>query len=122
MSEAPKPSEHDLISAHRVEGATVYSAEGRTVGVIRNLMIEKQSGHVRSALVSKEGSSGANQWLAPVPWSELRYDTGLGGYVVDATKLENAPWVEGDAALESDLPWRGKVYSHWVAQNYWGMS
>lgn len=121
MSVAPEQSQHDLVSAHRIEGATVYGAKGRRIGVIRNLMIEKQSGHVRSALVSKEGSSIANQWLLPIPWSELRYDTGLNGYLVDEAKLKDAPWVEGDAALESDLPWRGKVYSHWIAQNYGGI-
>jgi len=120
MSEATKDSTHPLISAHRVEGAAVFDKQGRKVGAIKNLMIEKLSGRVQNALLSKEGPSQANVWLIPVPWSELQYDTNLNGYVVDEAKLEGAPWVEGDAALESDLPWRGEVYSHWVASNYWG--
>src|SRR5688572_33389211 len=83
----------DVISSDRVEGTTVYNAIGDKLGTIDDLMIDKLSGQVRYAALEFGGFLGMGTDRYPVPWSMLKYDTGLEGYVVPLKKdqLEKAP-------------------------------
>lgn len=82
-----------LIAAGRVEGTTVYNPAGDSLGTIDEIMIDKQSGKVAYAVMSFGGFLGMGERHHPLPWGVLRYDTGLGGYVVNLDKetLKNAP-------------------------------
>ena len=84
---------HPMISSDRVEGTHVYNMAGDKLGSIDCVMIDKISGQTRFAVMSFGGFLGVGSDLYPVPWSVLRYDTSLGGYVVPLTaeQLEAAP-------------------------------
>jgi hypothetical protein len=101
-----------LIAANKVEGTDVFNAGGDRVGSIHDLMIDKRSGQVAYAIMSFGGFLGVGNSYHPLPWSLLRYNTNLGGYVVDIkeTQLEGGPsypvgaepaW--GDPEYESKL-------------------
>jgi PRC-barrel domain len=101
-----------LIAANKVEGTDVFNGGGDRVGSIHDLMIDKQSGQVAYAIMSFGGFLGVGNSYHPLPWSLLRYNTNLGGYVVniEENQLEDAPsypvgvepaW--GDPAYESKL-------------------
>ena len=101
-----------LIGANKVEGTDVFNAGGDRVGSIHDLMIDKQSGQVAYAIMSFGGFLGVGNSYHPLPWPLLRYNTNLGGYVVDIkeTEPEDAPsypvgvepaW--GDPEYESKL-------------------
>jgi PRC-barrel domain len=82
-----------LIAANKVEGTDVFNAGGDRLGSIHDLMIDKQSGQVAYAIMSFGGFLGVGNSYHPLPWSLLRYNTNLGGYVVNIkeTELEEAP-------------------------------
>jgi len=74
-----------LIESDRVEGTTVYDPQGKNIGNIKRLMIEKISGRVAYAVMSFGGFLGMGEEEHAVPWSKLTYDTSLGGYRTDIT-------------------------------------
>jgi PRC-barrel domain len=82
-----------LISTDKVAGTNVYNTLGDTLSAIHDLMIDKATGKVAYALMSVGGFLGIGNQYYPLPWSHLKYDTNLGGYVVnlDKRRLEGAP-------------------------------
>ena len=112
-------SSHNLISSDRVQGTYVYGAGGEQVGTIDHLMIEKVSGRVAYAVMSFGGFLGLGESHYPVPWSALRYDTSLGGYVTGITEsqLKDAPQFTENAW--GDRSWETRVHEHYRAPYYW---
>ena len=86
-------STNSVISSDRVEGTAVYNTTGDKLGSIDDLMIDKQSGQVRYAVMEFGGFLGMGTDRYPLPWNMLKYDTSKEGYVVplDKDKLESAP-------------------------------
>lgn len=106
---------HPMISSDRVEGTTVYNMAGDKLGSIDCVMIDKVSGHTRFAVMQFGGFLGMGSELYPVPWSLLRYDTQLEGYVVPLTKaqLEAAPKYTKDASPEYSEGYGRTVTDHY---------
>lgn len=87
-----------VISSDKVEGTNVYNPAGEKLGSIDDLMIDRQSGQVKYAVLEFGGFLGMGTDRYPIPWSVLKYNEDKGGYVVplDKSRLENAPkYVEG---------------------------
>lgn len=84
---------NDLIGSDRVEGTAVYNNTGEKLGSIDSLMIDKRTGQVRHAVLEFGGFWGMGTDRYPLPWSMLKYDTELDGYVVplSETQLNDAP-------------------------------
>lgn len=82
-----------IICSDKVEGTSVYNSNGEKLGSIDSLMIDKRSGQVRHAVLEFGGFLGLGTDRYPLPWSLLKYDTVLDGYVVPISKerLDNAP-------------------------------
>ncbi|HEY4252972.1 MAG TPA: PRC-barrel domain-containing protein [Roseomonas sp.] len=107
-----------LISSDKVEGTTVYDPQGNNLGSIHSVMIGKQDGKVGYAVLSFGGFLGIGTDYYPVPWSQLRYDTSMDGYVVGLAKeqLERAPRY----ANESDWTRRQPSWAADVDRYYGG--
>lgn len=82
-----------VISSDKVEGTAVYNAKGDKLGSIDDLVIDKRSGVVRYAALEFGGFLGMGTDRYPLPWSMLKYNTELDGYVVPLAKeqLDKAP-------------------------------
>jgi hypothetical protein len=82
-----------LIGSDKVEGTAVYGADDRKIGSVQRVMIDKMSGKVAYAVMSFGGFLGMGEDYYPMPWGNLKYDTGLGGYRVGVTQeqLKGAP-------------------------------
>ena len=82
-----------LIGSDKVDGTAVYGSDQQKIGSIERVMIDKISGKVAYAVLSFGGFLGMGEDYYPVPWPTLKYDTNLGGYLVNLTKdqLANAP-------------------------------
>ena len=82
-----------LIAADKVQGTDVFNNGGDRLGSVHDLMIDKQTGQVAYAIMSFGGFLGIGNSYHPLPWSLLRYNTNLGGYVVeiDESQLRDAP-------------------------------
>lgn len=112
-----------LIASSKVSGTSVYNPGGESMGSIDDIMIDKKSGKSAYAIVSWGGFLGIGSDYYPVPWSALKYDTGLGGYVTNMTKdrLQNAPSFKRD----TDPGWgyrdfETKVHGVYGTEPYWG--
>lgn len=121
MARATAHLNHQLISSEDVEGTDVYGVDGKKVGDIDHLMIDKGSGRVTYAVISFGGFLGLGHSHYPVPWAALKYDPKLGGYITGITeeKLKDAPAFSDDAW--SDRNWEAQVHKHYNARPYWGI-
>ncbi len=57
-----------------------------------------------------------------LPWSVLKYDTNLGGYVVnlDKRQLEGAPAYDGgDEPARGDRAYESKIHDYYEVGPYW---
>ncbi len=95
MSEAHATSapSHPFIESSRVEGTAVHDANGRQIGIIKRLVIEKVSGNVAYAVTSFSRFMGESSNSHTIPWKYLHYDIALQGYRTGITEeqLRNAP-------------------------------
>src|ERR671926_1292772 len=84
---------HPLIESDHIEGTAVYDANGKRLGTIKRLVIEKVSGHVVYAVTSFGGFLGLGSETHTIPWEQLHYDTALHGYrtSIAEEQLRNAP-------------------------------
>jgi sporulation protein YlmC with PRC-barrel domain len=105
-----------FIPSYRIEGTPVYGADGKHIGRIEWLMIDKLTGKVEYAVISFEGFFGIGADYYPIPWSMLRYTEKLGGYQVNITEaqLKNAP----KFGANENWDWSNRQ----SVQNYWDIS
>ena len=103
-----------LISADRVQGTPVFDLEGEKIGHIEDVMLDKEAGKVAYAIMSHGGFLGAGERYHPLPWSMLRYDVEMNGYVVplDKAQLEDAPTLD-HTEIYGDDAWQQIVHSHY---------
>ena len=112
-----------LIASDKVEGAAVYDVDGKRIGKIERLMIDKITGKVAYAVMSFGGILGFGADHYPIPWALLKYDERLGGYQVDITEqqLRNAPKLGQNENFDpSDRARDQDIYDYWQVTYYWG--
>jgi hypothetical protein len=108
---------HRLISSEKVDGTAVYDRRGERLGSIHHLMIDKYTGQVAYAVMSFGGFLGIGESYHPLPWKMLKYDTRLGGYVVDLdrNRLEGAPsYTSRDMPNWDDPSYTGRIDRYWM--------
>ncbi len=81
MKERDTKQDSNLISSDRVEGTTLFGDDGKEIGTVRKMMIDKKSGQVRHVIVGYGGLFGMGEDHYPMPWHALEYDENKGGYV-----------------------------------------
>ena len=104
-----------LISAGKVDGTSVYGADGEKIGSVHRVMIDKFSGQVPYVVMSFGGFLGIGNKYHPIPWSMLTYDENLGGYRVnlDRAQLEKAP-----AYAEDEMLWNDPAFGTGISDYY----
>ena len=108
-----------LISSREVEGAAVYGADGKKVGNIDHLVIERVSGQVAYAVVDFGGFLGRLKSHYSLPWPMLKYDPKLEGYRTDVTKeqLNSAPGFDDESYDDRD--WEIETHRNYGVDPYW---
>jgi hypothetical protein len=91
----------NLIGSDKVEGTTVYGADGEKIGSIERVMIDKPSGKVSYAVLGFGGFMGLGNDHYPLPWQSLKYNTELGGYQTMITEDQ----IQGAPKYASDKDW-----------------
>ena len=81
------------IRAGKAIGTNVYDRSGKSIGEVKDIILDKTSNNIMFAVVSFGGFLGIGEKFHPIPWSELDYDTDRNGYVVSFTaeQLKSAP-------------------------------
>jgi hypothetical protein len=110
-----------LIESDRVEGTAVHARDGKHIGAIKRLMIEKRSGKVAYVVMSFTGL-GLGPETYTIPWAKLHYEVDLGGYRTDISEseLRGAP---SFARTSEDTPLteaqEEELHAHFQIPPYW---
>lgn len=102
----------NLISSGKVEGVAVYNRSGESLGSIDHLMIDRVTGVVRYVVTSFGGFLGVGHNHYPLPWSAIRFDPELDGFVTDITQtqLKDAPEFSDDSW--TDPAWEARLNAY----------
>jgi sporulation protein YlmC with PRC-barrel domain len=81
------------ILASKVKGTSVYDRAGDKIGVVEDVVLDKQSDRIMFAALGAGGVLGVGEKFFPVPWSLLDYNKDKGGYVVPVAQdvISKAP-------------------------------
>src|SRR5687767_10937573 len=109
---------HPVFESDRVEGTAVFNHQGRQIGTIQRLLIEKVSGRVVYVDVTFGGFLGIGVHHRTVPWDKLSYDRALEGYRTDITEeqVQDAPSFyggEGDDLVWPDRKREKELRDYW---------
>ena len=74
------------IRAKKVIGTAVKNPSGKKIGVIEDVVLDKQSNNIMFAVVGFGGFLGVKEKFHPIPWESLDYDETQGGYLVNYSK------------------------------------
>ena len=110
------------IRAKKVIGTTVKNREGKKLGDIEDIVLDKKTNNIMFAVVSFGGFLGIAEKYHPLPWSTLTYDEQDGGYVVNYTEdqLRSAPADSIDELTRDDgLAYRDRTFDYYQAPRYW---
>jgi len=122
MADLPTAS-NTLIEASKVQGTAVYNPHGERLGNIDDVMIDKRSGQAAYAIMSFGGLLGLGADYYPIPWAKLKYDSQVGGYVVDIEPrvLQGAPaFAAGAQPRWGDQTYEEGLHRYYGAPPYWG--
>jgi len=77
------PARRDVVTSEELHGEPVYDTQGKRLGKIRALVVEKTSGRVLSVILVVNGFFGLGHSHREVPWSALKYERRLNGFVAE---------------------------------------
>jgi sporulation protein YlmC with PRC-barrel domain len=119
MARATAHPNHRCISSNDVQGTEVYGADGKHIGEVDHLIIDKMSGRVAYGVISFGGFMGLGHSHYPIPWSALTYDTQLGGFRTNITEqqLRDMPQFSDDSWQDRD--WETRAHQYYRARPYW---
>jgi hypothetical protein len=117
--DSPPGSSVQCISSEDIQGTEVYGADGKNIGEIDHLIIDKVSGRVAYAVMSFGGFVGLGHSHYPIPWGALRYDTSVGGFRTNITEqqLKDAPEFSDDSWQDRD--WETRTHRYYGTPMYW---
>jgi sporulation protein YlmC with PRC-barrel domain len=119
MARATAHPDHQCISSEDIQGTEVYGADGKNIGEIDHLIIDKVSGRVAYAVMSFGGFVGLGHSHYPIPWGALTYDTSLSGFRTNITEqqLKDAPEFSDDSW--QDRGWETRTHQYYGTPTYW---
>jgi sporulation protein YlmC with PRC-barrel domain len=82
------------VESDRMIDLLVFDHDGKSIGTIRRLLIERRSGCVEQVVVHTHGHFTLGALDLVLPWSKFGYDTRLPGYRLASGAMEN-PETEG---------------------------
>lgn len=112
----------DVLSATTLIGDKVINTEGKTLGEIKELMVDPETGHVGYAVLSFGGFLGMGDKLFAVPFRALELRPEHKDFVLDVpkSKLENAPGFDKDDWPKSaNRTWGTEIHTYYGVTPYW---
>jgi sporulation protein YlmC with PRC-barrel domain len=119
MQEYPR-----VLSATTMLGDKVRNLAGDTLGDVKELMIDLDTGRIAYAVLSFGGFLGMGDKLFAIPWEALTLDTDEHAFIldVDTETLENAPGFDKDNWPDNamyEAGWLLDVYDYYGYAPYW---
>lgn len=112
-----------ILSSSTMEGTVVQNPKGDSLGEIKDLMIDLESGRVAYAVVEFGGLLGIGSKLFAVPLKAMKQDRVNKCFILDTTEeaLDNASGFDKDHWPDfADRKWQTSVHDHYKTAPYWG--
>ncbi|WP_339949333.1 PRC-barrel domain-containing protein [uncultured Albimonas sp.] len=105
-----------LTPSENMRGVAVQGADGRSLGHVDHVVIDKRAGRLAYVVLAYGGVLGIGERLHPLPFDALAYDRSIDGYRAMVTRddIEGAPHSLADERRWSDPEWRRKIDSHFA--------
>ena len=99
-----------------VLGAGVFDAKGHRIATVRELFLDPVSGQAHFAIVEEAGLLGGGGKYHPVPFPQLRWDAGRGGFLApfDKDRLKAGPSYDRDQINSDAYGWDSQVQSYYA--------
>lgn len=113
---------HNLVKTDEIIGVNVINTQDEDLGEIKELVIDKLSGHVVYAVLSFGGFLGLGDKYFALPWKALNYDLNKDAFILNVSKeqLKNAPGFDKDHWPDmSDRTWESRIYKFYSIKPYW---
>jgi sporulation protein YlmC with PRC-barrel domain len=99
VTEARKELRQDITQAHRasnVIGMNIKNPQGDTLGEIKDLVLDFDTGQIAYVAVSSGGVAGVGDTLHAVPWKALSLNDKMDAFVLNVDKgaWKNAPGID----------------------------
>ncbi|WP_446811366.1 PRC-barrel domain-containing protein [Methylomonas sp. 2BW1-5-20] len=110
------------VKASNIIGTPIANPKGESLGDIKEVVIDPNSGRVAYAVVSFGGFLSMGEKLFAIPFSAFEYNLSKNQYILDVSKerLEKAPGFDADhwPSME-DEQWNRDVYDYYDRSPYW---
>ncbi|AOZ49105.1 PRC-barrel domain-containing protein [Chromobacterium vaccinii] len=90
-----------LVGADALLGSDVYSQKNEFVGVVKEIMLDMQSGRVARVVLSI-GHPSINETLFNAPWRAFMFDPAHKRFVLNVEKMKLRPIPEGSRRRSPD--------------------
>lgn len=110
------------LSASTLIGDDVVNRAGETVGNLKDIMLDLETGRIAYAVISSGGFLGIGDKLFAVPWSALELHAENHAFIfdVDKERLEQAPGFDQDNWPDmNDRGWGQSVHEFYGSIPYW---
>lgn len=111
-----------VLSASTINGDEVKNRDGESLGNIKDLMIDTESGRIAYAVLDFGGFLGIGNKLFAVPWGALTVDRNDHSLRLDVDKevLESAEGFDPDDWPDfADRALGARIYQHYGTPPYW---
>lgn len=119
----PTASGHTkAIRSTRAVGTDVFNLDGKKIGKVEDIVLDKTDNAIMFAVVGFGGLFGVGEKFHALPWATLDYDKDQEGYVVPFTReeLEAAPnSTINELTRDDGLNARQEAYSYYKVEPYW---
>jgi len=110
------------VKASSIIGTDVVNGKNESLGDIKEVVIDPNTGKVAYAVVSFGGFLGVGEKLFAIPYSALLFNLEKNEYILDISKerLETAPGFDPNHwPTMSDEKWNRDVYKYYGRSPYW---
>jgi sporulation protein YlmC with PRC-barrel domain len=111
--------ETTMLETSKVPGTPVFGRAQEEIGEVDDLIVDTVTGKVRYAILSFGGFLGLGKSNYVIPWTSLKWDPNLNGYVTGVTEeqLKMSPDLDPLSLRDRELEQR--LHAAYGAPNYW---
>jgi sporulation protein YlmC with PRC-barrel domain len=114
-------SETTLLETSKVPGTSVYGNTHDEIGSVDDLIVDTMTGKVRYAILSFGGFLGLGKSQYVIPWTALKWDAELNGYVTGVTEEQLKMSPDIDPLSLRNREYEMRLHNAYGAPNYWEM-
>jgi len=110
------------VKATSIIGTNVFNPNGDSLGEVKEVVIDPNSGRVAYVVVSFGGFLTMGEKLFAIPFSSFKYNIEKNEYILDIPKerLEKAPGFDANQwPSMANEKWNREIYKYYDRSPYW---